>query len=161
MSNPNALTVGAAAPNFSLPATGGKTLSLADFRGRKLLIYFYPKDDTPGCTKQACALSENMSQLGKLSMAVMGVSKDSVASHEKFAAKFNLQFQLLSDQDSDMAECYGVWGERTFMGKKYMGIERSCFLIDETGNIAAVKYGIKPDEQVAWAQNAATTSKAA
>lgn len=141
-----------AAPDFSLPATGGKTLSLADFRGQKLLIYFYPKDDTPGCTKQACALSENLAQLNKLSMAVVGVSKDSIPSHEKFTQKFSLKFPLLSDKDSDMCERYGVWKEKAMMGKKYMGVERACFLVDENGQLAAVKYSIKPEDQVAWAQ---------
>jgi peroxiredoxin Q/BCP len=145
------LKPGQAAPNFSLPTLLGKTVSLADFKGKKLLIYFYPKDDTPGCTKQACALNDNLKQLNKLSIAIVGVSKDTVASHEKFAKKFNLKFPLLSDKDGDMCESYGVWGEKTFMGKKYMGIERSSFLVGENGKLLAVKYGIKPDEQVAWA----------
>jgi len=149
------LQPGDAAPDFVLPASGGKTISLADFHGKKLLIYFYPKDDTPGCTKQACALSENMTALNKLSLAVVGVSKDSVASHEKFVNKFGLKFPLLSDKDGDMCERYGVWGEKTFMGKKYMGITRSCFLVDENGRLAAVQYGVKPEEQVAWALAAA------
>jgi len=157
------LAVGAPAPDFSLPAAnsalpagGGKNVSLADFRGKKLLIYFYPKDDTPGCTTQACALNENLSALNKLSLAVVGVSKDSVPSHEKFAQKFGLKFPLISDKDGDMCERYGVWKEKSMMGKKYMGIERSCFLVDESGRIAAVKYGVKPEEQVAWAQGAAS-----
>jgi len=149
------LTVGDAAPDFTLPASGGKMISLSDFKGKKLLIYFYPKDDTPGCTKQACSLSDNISVLNKLSMAVVGVSKDSMKSHDKFTEKFGLKFPLLSDKDSDMCERYGVWGEKTFMGKKYMGITRSCFLVDENGKLAAVKYGIKPEEQVAWATAAA------
>lgn len=145
-------TPGSPAPDFSLPSSNGKTVSLSDFKGQKLLIYFYPKDDTPGCTQQACALNDNLKSLNKLSVAVVGVSKDSVASHEKFAKKFNLKFPLLSDKDGDMCERYGVWGEKTFMGKKYMGIERSCFLVDEAGKLAAVQYGIKPDKQVSWVQ---------
>jgi len=153
--NSSKLQIGDSAPDFSLPATGDKNISLADFKGKKLLIYFYPKDDTPGCTKQACSLNESLQALNKLSVAVVGVSKDGVASHEKFTKKFNLDFPLLSDKDSNMCERYGVWGERTFMGKKYLGIERSCFLIDENGKVAAVQYGIKPDEQVAWAMTAA------
>ncbi len=151
MPNEKKLTTGGKAPDFSLPTLLGKTLSLADFKGQKLLIYFYPKDDTPGCTKQACALNDNLKQLNKLSIAVVGVSKDSVASHEKFAKKFNLKFPLLSDKDGDMSERYGVWGEKSFMGKKYMGIERSSFLVGEDGKLIAVKYGIKPDEQIEWA----------
>jgi len=148
------LKTGQAAPNFSLPGLLGKITALADFKGKKLLIYFYPKDDTPGCTKQACALNDNLKQLNKLSVDVVGVSKDTVTSHEKFAKKFNLKFPLLSDKDGDMCERYGVWGEKTFMGKKYMGIERSAFLVGENGKLLAVKYGIKPDEQVAWALEA-------
>ena len=151
MSKSQPLVAGTPAPDFKLPAGEGKTLSLADFKGKKLLIYFYPKDDTPGCTQQACALNDNLRQLNKLSMAVVGVSKDSPASHEKFAKKFNLKFPLLSDKDSDMCERYGVWGEKAFMGKKYMGIERSSFLVGEDGKLIAVKYGIKPGEQVEWA----------
>ncbi len=150
MPNSKKLTVGRPAPDFSLPAGAGKTVALADFKGQKLLIYFYPKDDTPGCTKQACALNDNLKKLNKLSVAVVGVSKDTVSSHEKFAKKFNLKFPLLSDKDGDMCERYGVWGEKTFMGKKYMGIERSSFLVDESGNLLSVNYGIKPDEQVEW-----------
>lgn len=150
------LQPGDAAPEFALPASTLKPLSLSDFKGKKLLIYFYPKDDTPGCTKQACALNDNLKALNKLVVAVLGVSKDSVTSHEKFAKKFNLKFPLLSDKDSDMCERYGVWGEKTFMGKKYMGIERSAFLVGEDGKLIAVKYGIKPDEQVDWALAAVT-----
>jgi len=153
--NSSKLQIGDAAPDFALPATGGKNIFLSDFKGKKLLVYFYPKDDTPGCTKQACSLNESLQSLNKLSVVVLGVSKDSVTSHEKFAKKFNLNFPLLSDKDGDMCERYGVWGERTFMGKKYMGIERSCFLIDENGKVAAVQYGVKPDEQVAWVMAAA------
>jgi len=153
--NPSKLQIGDSAPDFALPATGGKNISLSDFKGKKLLVYFYPKDDTPGCTKQACSLNESLQPLNKLSVVVVGVSKDSAASHEKFTKKFNLDFPLLSDKDGDMCERYSVWGERTFMGKKYMGIERSCFLIDENGKVAAVQYGIKPDEQVAWVMAAA------
>ncbi len=157
------LQPGAAAPDFDLPASnaalradgGGKNITLGDFKGRKLLIYFYPKDDTPGCTKQACSLSENISALNKLSMAVVGVSKDSVKSHDKFVEKFGLKFPLLSDKDGDMCERYGVWGEKKFMGKPYMGITRSCFLVDEKGKLIAAKYGVKPEEQVEWATAAA------
>ena len=148
--SPFELVAGAPAPDFNLPATGGKHIALSDFRGKKLLIYFYPKDDTPGCTVQACALNENLAMLNKLSISVVGVSKDSVASHEKFSAKFGLQFTLLSDVDAAMCAAYGVWKEKSMMGKQYMGIERSCFLISEDGHLAAVKYGVKPNEQVDW-----------
>jgi len=144
------LSIGSPAPDFSLPATGGKILSLADFREKKLLIYFYPKDDTPGCTQQACALSSHLLQLNNLSLAVVGVSKDSMASHEKFAKRFDLKFPLLSDKDSDVCERYGVWKEKSMMGKTYMGIERSSFILDENGKMIALWRGVKPSEHLDW-----------
>jgi peroxiredoxin Q/BCP len=148
-----------AAPDFALPDGAGKTHQLADYKGRKVLIYFYPKDDTPGCTAQACALNDNLSVLNKLDLAVLGVSKDSPAKHAKFAAKYGLKFPLLSDETSDMCERYGVWGEKTFMGKKYMGIERSSFLLDETGKITALWRGVKPDAHLEWVKKELGTGK--
>lgn len=142
--------LGRPAPDFSLPTQLDKTLSLGDFKGQKLLIYFYPKDDTPGCTRQACALNNDLRQLSSLNLAVVGVSKDSVARHKKFAQKFNLKFPLLSDEHSDMCERYGVWVEKSMYGKKYNGIERSSFLIDEQGKIIAVWRKVNPDEHLAW-----------
>ena len=142
--------VGRYAPDFSLPSHSGKNLSLADFAGKKLLIYFYPKDDTPGCTRQACALNSDLRALGQLSLSVVGVSKDSIDRHRKFAQKFNLKFPLLSDEHSDMCERYGVWAQKSMYGKKYYGIERSSFLIDEAGKLIAIWRKVNPDEHLAW-----------
>jgi peroxiredoxin Q/BCP len=125
--------VGQPAPAFTLPTGDGHTISLADFRGKRVLLYFYPKDDTPGCTAQACALRDNMSSLAKANTVVIGVSKDDVASHRRFKDKYQLNFMLASDKDTGVAEKYGVWVEKNMYGRKYMGIERSTFLIDENG----------------------------
>lgn len=132
------LDVGSRAPTFSAPDDTGKTVKLADFKGQKLVLYFYPKDDTPGCTTEACDFRDNLKSLSKLGVAVLGVSKDSVASHIKFKKKFDLNFPLLSDEDGKICDAYGVWVEKSMYGKKYMGIERSTFLIDEDGKIMAV-----------------------
>lgn len=125
--------VGSPAPDFSLPAAGGGTLSLADYRGKALVLYFYPKDDTSGCTKQAIAFTEQLDAFRDSGAAVVGVSKDGVAKHDRFAQKHGLKVALLSDESSDVAERYGVWKEKAMYGKKYMGIERSTFLIDGDG----------------------------
>lgn len=132
------LDVGSPAPAFSAPDDTGKTVKLADFKGQKLVLYFYPKDDTPGCTTEACDFRDNFKALAKLGVAVLGVSKDSVASHVKFKKKYDLNFPLLSDEDGKMCAAYDVWVEKSMYGKKYMGIERSTFLIDETCKIAAL-----------------------
>jgi peroxiredoxin Q/BCP len=124
------------APAFEMPASGGRTVKLADYAGKPLLLYFYPKADTPGCTKEACAFQEALPQLGHLGLDVIGVSKDPMKPIEKFAAKYNLTFPLASDETGDVTERYGCWVEKSMYGKKYMGIERSTFLIDASGQIA-------------------------
>jgi peroxiredoxin Q/BCP len=126
------------APAFEMPASGGRSVKLADYAGKPLLLYFYPKADTPGCTKEACAFQEALPQLGHLGLDVIGVSKDPMKPIEKFAAKYNLTFPLASDETTDVTERYGCWAEKSMYGKKYMGIERSTFLIDKTGKIARV-----------------------
>ena len=130
------------APAFSMPATGGRTVSLADYAGRKLVLYFYPKADTPGCTKEACAFQEALPALGTLGLDVIGVSKDTVRKLESFAAKFSLTFPLASDQ-SEVTEAYGAWAEKSMYGKTYMGIDRSTFLIGANGRIVKVWRGVK------------------
>jgi peroxiredoxin Q/BCP len=126
------------APAFEMPASGGRTVRLADYAGKPLLLYFYPKADTPGCTKEACAFQEALPQLGHLGLDVIGVSKDPMKPIEKFAAKYNLTFPLASDETTDVTERYGCWAEKSMYGKKYMGVERSTFLIDKAGKIAKV-----------------------
>ena len=132
------LKIGDRAPEFELTATGGKKLSLKDLRGKKVVLYFYPKDDTPGCTKEACSFNENLSRIREKGVEVIGVSADTPASHEKFAKKYGLSFPLLSDETKEMMKAYGVWKQKSFMGKKYMGIERTTFIIDEKGVVAKV-----------------------
>ena len=126
---------GEPAPEFSMPATGGRTVRLSDYRGRKLVLYFYPKADTPGCTKQACAFQEALPALGQLGLDVIGVSKDTVKKLEAFAAKYSLSFPLASDEGGGVTEAYGAWAEKSMYGKTYMGIERSTFLIGADGRI--------------------------
>lgn len=137
------LKAGDQAPAFTAKDQSGKQVSLSDYRGKKVILYFYPKDDTPGCTAQACNLRDNHRQLIKKGFVVLGVSVDDEKSHEKFRAKFDLPFTLLADVDHKIVEAYGVWGEKQMFGKKYMGIHRETFLIDEQGNIHAVI--LKPD----------------
>ncbi|MEL6337421.1 MAG: thioredoxin-dependent thiol peroxidase [Pseudomonadota bacterium] len=126
---------GDAAPDFSLPADGGRDLSLADFAGKKLVLYFYPKDDTSGCTKEAIGFSEQIDAFDAAGAAVVGVSKDTAAKHDKFVAKHGLKVALLSDAEGDLCERFGVWKEKSMYGKTYMGIERSTFLIGPDGKI--------------------------
>ena len=137
------LKPGDKAPDFSMPADGGGNVKLSDFKGRKLVLYFYPKDDTPGCTTESCDFRDNIKSFEKLNAQIIGISKDSVKSHDKFKAKYDLNFPLASDENSDVCERYGVWKEKSMYGKKYMGIERSTFLIDENGKIAQAWYGVK------------------
>ncbi len=132
------VSIGDPSPPFSLPADDGTTVSLADFSGRRVVLYFYPKDDTPGCTAQACDLRDDLPALSALGVDVVGISPDSVASHLKFKAKYDLNFPLLSDPDHSMAEAFGVWKEKSKYGRTYMGIERSTFIIDDKGRIARV-----------------------
>lgn len=132
------LNVGDKAPDFNLPGDGGSTLKLSDYKGQKLVLYFYPKDDTPGCTKEACGFNENLKAFQKLDCAIIGVSKDSVKKHDKFREKYGLTFPLASDEDGAVCEKYGTWIEKSMYGRKYMGIDRATFLIDENGKIAAL-----------------------
>lgn len=137
------LTIGDAAPDFSLPANNDQTISLSDYKGQKVILYFYPKDDTPGCTTQACDFNDTLSELGNLNTVVLGVSKDPLAKHKKFAEKYSLGFPLLSDEEHNTCENYGVWVEKNMYGKKFMGIERSTFLIDEEGKIEKIWRKVK------------------
>jgi peroxiredoxin Q/BCP len=129
---------GDAAPSFELPATGGRTVSLAAMAGKPFVLYFYPKADTPGCTKEACAFQEALPQLGGIGLDVIGVSPDKLPPIEKFAAKYNLTFPLASDMEKTAAAAYDTWVEKSMYGRKYMGMERSTFLIDKMGKIAKV-----------------------
>jgi peroxiredoxin Q/BCP len=131
-----ALNEGDKAPNFSLPASDGSTVSLKDLAGKKVVLYFYPKDNTSGCIKEACSFRDNDAALQQAGAVVLGVSKDSIKSHVGFAAKHNLPFKLLSDEDVQVATAYGAWGEKKLYGRAFMGMIRSTFLIDEQGNIA-------------------------
>ena len=141
---------GSPAPDFTLPADDGTQVSLSDFRGKKVLIYFYPKDDTPGCTTQACDLRDRMPDLKAEGAIVLGISPDSVKSHQKFKKKFGLNFPLLADEDHEVAEMYGAWGEKNLYGVKSMGIIRSSFLIDEEGRVAEEWRKVKAKEHADW-----------
>ena len=134
---------GQPAPEFSLMSDGGETISLASLRGKPVVLYFYPKDDTPGCTKQACGIRDAWGEFEKRGAVVLGVSPDSEASHVKFRAKFDLPFTLLADSDHATAEAYGVWVEKSMYGKKYMGVERSTFVILADGTLAKVMRKVK------------------
>lgn len=132
------LNVGDAAPSFSLPATGGQTITLDSLVGKKVILYFYPKDDTSGCTLEAQAFNALRNQFEEAGAVVLGVSPDGVKSHEKFKAKYELGFPLLADEEKSMLEAYGVWVEKSMYGRKYMGVERTTFLIDPDGRIARI-----------------------
>jgi thioredoxin-dependent peroxiredoxin len=140
------LKVGDPAPKFSAATSGGGKISLADFKGQNVILYFYPKDDTPGCTKEACAFRDYFADFKKKGAVVLGVSPDSVKSHDKFVGKFKLPFTLLSDEDKKIVEAYGVWGEKTFMGRKYLGVYRVTFLIGPDGKIKKIWPAVKPEE---------------
>mgnify|MGYP001238749206 FL=1 len=142
------LKVGDKAPGFSLEDQDGKTVSLADFKGRKLLIYFYPKADTPGCTKQACSVRDAATELAEHNVAAVGISPDAPAGQKKFDGKYHLGFPLLCDPDHKVAQAYGAWGKKSMYGKTYEGIIRSSFLIDEKGKIVQVSYKVKPEDTV-------------
>lgn len=142
------LKPGIAAPAFTLPTDGNGTISLKDLKGQNVVLYFYPKDDTPGCTTESCNFRDNIKQLEKLNAQIIGLSKDSVKSHDKFKAKYDLNFPLASDEDGKVCEAYGVWIEKSMYGKKYMGIDRSTFLIDANGKIAALWRKVKVDGHV-------------
>ncbi len=136
-------TVGDAAPDFSLPSTDGSTVTLSDLRGRRVVLYFYPKDDTSGCTAQACEYRDEMSAFETQGAVVLGISPDPIPSHDKFRKKFDLNFPLLADEDHSVALAYGVWKEKSMYGRQYMGIERSTFLISKTGVISQVWRKVK------------------
>ena len=138
-----ALKVGDTAPAFSLPSADGAAVALKDFRGKKVVLFFYPKDDTPGCTKEACSFRDNLARVKRKGAVILGMSADSPASHKKFVEKFDLSFPLLSDESIETIQAYGVWQEKTFMGRKYMGIVRSTFIIDEKGKIAHIFPNVK------------------
>jgi peroxiredoxin Q/BCP len=136
------------APDFTLPTVGG-TISLADYRGKQpVVLYWYPKDDTPGCTTEACSFRDNIAVLQSYGVAVLGASPDSVKSHEKFAKKHGLPFPLLADEDHTVAEAYGVWVEKSMYGKKYFGIERTTFLIGPDGTVLRVWRKVNPNKHV-------------
>ena len=137
---------GSAAPNFAAKDANGETVRLKDLRGQKVVLYFYPKDDTPGCTKEACSFRDAFADFKKRDIKVLGVSIDSEASHKKFAAKYKLPFTLLADPDHSIADAYGVYGEKKFMGRTYMGVKRITFLIDEKGKVKKVFEKVKPEE---------------
>lgn len=129
------LSIGDLAPNFTLPMDGGKIVTLSELIGKKVILYFYPKDDTSGCTKEACSFRDNKSKFDQNNAIIIGISKDSIKSHEKFKEKEGLNFILASDEKGEVCEKYGVWVEKSMYGRKYFGIERSTFLIDEKGRI--------------------------
>ena len=143
------LEIGMKAPNFSLPDKDGNTVRLSDFQGKKVVLYFYPKDNTPGCTRQACAFAASYEQFKAQDATVIGISKDSVASHQKFAQKYDLPFILLSDPELQAIQAYGVWQEKKLYGKVSMGVVRTTYIIDEQGIIEKVMPKVKPDTNAA------------
>jgi peroxiredoxin Q/BCP len=148
------LSPGQPAPGFSLSDQDGRTVKLSDFKGRKVLLYFYPKADTPGCTTQSCAVRDARQDMKKLNVDVLGLSPDTPEDQKKFDVKFSLGFPLLADAGHTVAEAYGVWGEKTSYGKTSMGIIRSSFLVDEKGLIQRAWYKVKPEETVPKAKEA-------
>jgi peroxiredoxin Q/BCP len=143
-----ALKAGDPAPDFALDDQHGKTVKLSDFRGQKVILYFYPRADTPGCTTQACSLRDSHEAFEVAGATVIGISPDKPSAQEKFDAKYGLGFRLLSDPDHAVADAYGAWGERSMYGKKYMGIVRSAFVIDEQGAIIEAIYKVSPKDTV-------------
>jgi peroxiredoxin Q/BCP len=140
------LKVGQKAPDFAVSDDAGKNVKLSDFKGKNVILYFYPKDDTPGCTKEACAFRDGISEIQDHGATVLGVSTDSVESHKKFRDKYELNFPLLADTDKNIVEAYGVWKEKSMYGKTYMGVERTTFVIDKSGKISHIFPKVKVDE---------------
>jgi peroxiredoxin Q/BCP len=138
------LNPGDTAPNFTLSESGGATRSLHDLRGKNVILFFYPKDDTPGCTKEACSFRDSYADYKGINAEILGISPDDVKSHDKFAAKFNLPFPLLADTDHQVSEAYGAWGQKSLYGRKYMGMLRTTYLIDADGKVEKVWTGVKP-----------------
>ena len=136
------------APHFELKDTNGRKVKLSDFRGKKVVLYFYPKDNTPGCTIQACQFRDNIDKLKKFNAVILGVSNDDEISHKKFTDKFNLNFTLLCDTDKIVSKDYGAYGPKQFMGKHYEGITRSTFIIDEEGKIEKIFYKVNPKKSI-------------
>ena len=143
------LEQGTKAPDFTLPDKDGKNVSLSDFLGKKVVLYFYPKDNTPGCTRQACAFAAAYNGFKEKNVEVIGISKDSIASHVKFAEKYNLPFTLLSDSELEVIKSYGVWQEKTLYGRLGLGVVRTTFLIDADGRIEKIMPRVKPDTNAA------------
>jgi thioredoxin-dependent peroxiredoxin len=144
----NALSIeeGRPAPDFTLTSDSGESVSLSSLRGSPVVLYFYPKDDTPGCTTQACGIRDVYGEFEQAGAVVLGVSPDDQSSHAKFREKYDLPFTLLADTEHEAAEAYGVWGEKTYAGKTYMGVNRSTFVIDANGNVARIFLQVKPEE---------------
>jgi len=138
------LTIGDKAPDFDLEASGGEKICLDDLLGKKIALYFYPKDDTPGCTIEACELRDLKNELALAGVLVLGISADSIDSHNKFSKKFNLNFPLLSDKNKDVSNAYGTWGEKIVRGSKVIGMKRMTFLINETGHIQKIWHDVTP-----------------
>ncbi len=149
------LAEGKKAPAFRMRASGGREVSSAALKGRPYLLYFYPKANTPGCTRQACGVQEALPQLGRLGLEVIGVSPDPLGPIEKFAQKYGLEFPLASDEDHKVAEAYGVWVEKSMYGKTYMGMERTSFLVGADGKIVKIWRKVKPDQHAAQVLEAA------
>lgn len=143
------LEPGAAAPAFDLPDQDGRPVALADFGGRRVIVYFYPADDTPGCTKEACQFNDNLAAFEAADVAVVGISPDDAASHARFRAAYGLGFPLLSDPEHRVMERYGAWGEKTLYGRKTVGVIRSTFLVDEVGKVARAWYNVRSDGHAA------------
>ena len=137
---------GTAAPPFTTTDAEGRKVSLKDFRGQKVVLYFYPRDDTPGCTKEACSFRDAFSRFKKQGIEILGVSPDNESSHKKFTAKYKLPFRLLADKDHAIADAYGTYGEKKFMGRTYLGVKRTTFLIDEKGKIKKIFDKVKPEQ---------------
>ena len=143
---PTALREGDPAPDFTLTSDSGDAITLSSLRGSPVILYFYPKDDTPGCTRQACGFRDLYEEFEERGAVVLGVSTDDAETHRKFKAKYALPFALLADTEHEAADAYGVWGERTYRGRSYTGVNRSTFVVDAGGRISSAMYGVKPDD---------------
>jgi thioredoxin-dependent peroxiredoxin len=151
-----ALEIGQAAPSFTLPDEHGNKVKLSDFKGRRVVVYFYPKDNTSGCTAQACGFRDHYADIEERNAVVIGISPDGAASHQKFRTKHGLPFILLSDEDHAVAERYGAWGQKSMYGKKYMGVIRSHFVVGEDGRLVDIQIKVRPQDSVARAVEALT-----
>lgn len=145
------LNVGDMAPDFALQSDTGETVKLGDFRGKRVIVYFYPKDDTPGCTSQACGFRDAYPQIEEQNAVVLGISTDDIKSHQKFKTKYNLPFILLADEEHTVAEAYGVWSPKKFLGKEFLGTTRSHFVVGEDGRLLDVQGKVSPQDSVARA----------